>query len=134
MNNNNLSNTIPSFSLIHPTGNPFARNAALALAEAGYLREIITCLAYNPQTTSAQFLKTVFPPLHREFSRRTWVAPPGVKLHTYPTAELLRILLLRVGVHRLLHRNPQQFADWVYRLMDQKVAQGHLDSLTAVYA
>ncbi|MDB9313246.1 glycosyltransferase family 4 protein [Spirulina sp. CS-785/01] len=133
-NNITYNSTTPSIGLIHPTGNPFARNAALALAEMGYLKEIITCLAYNPQTKIAQTLQTFLPPLHQELTRRTWVAPDGVTLHTYPTPELLRIAALRLGVHRLLHRNPQHLADWVYRVIDQKVASSHLTPLTAVYA
>lgn len=47
----------PTLSLVHPTSNPFARNAALALADQGWLREIITTTAYHPQGRLAQGLK-----------------------------------------------------------------------------
>ncbi|MEC4805027.1 MAG: glycosyltransferase family 4 protein [Jaaginema sp. PMC 1079.18] len=125
-------------ALIHPTGNPFARNAAIAFSERGQLACIITTLAYNPQSPLSQILQTLpqslATPLQQEFNRRTWIVPPGVSLHTYPTREILRIALMRLGWSQRFGGNPQPLVDWVYRTLDAQVARNHLDNIAAVYA
>jgi alpha-maltose-1-phosphate synthase len=125
-------------SLIHPTGNPNVRNAAIALAELGVLREIITTVAYNPNGRLAKSLQH-FPakianPLTRELARRTWIAPPGVSLHPYPAREILRIVLMRLGIAQTLGFNPQTLVDGIYTALDRQVARRHLREITGVYA
>lgn len=125
-------------SLAHPTGNPNVRNAAVALAELGVLQEIVTTIAYNPHGSFAQFLQRFPPPLMapltRELARRTWVAPSGVRLHSYPTREILRIGLMRLGIASRLQLNPQSLVDWIYAALDREVARRHLRKLAGVYA
>lgn len=128
------ANNNKKITLIHPTGNPFARNAAIALADLGILEAIITTLAYNPQSRLANALQRLVTPLHREMSRRSWKVPPGVSLHTYPNREILRIALMRLGWSRRFGQNPQSLVDWMYADLDGKVARNHLDNLTGVYA
>jgi starch synthase len=121
-------------TLVHPTGNPFARNAAIALWEIGLLQEIITAIAYNPDVNLAHFLQKFFPAGDRELGRRTWVSPENGFLKTYPLEEIVRILLLRTGLNRPLGFNAQSLADWVYSSIDRRVARKHLTGLTGVYA
>ncbi|MEM9543426.1 MAG: glycosyltransferase family 4 protein [Cyanobacteria bacterium P01_E01_bin.42] len=121
-------------TLIHPTGNPFARNAAIALGEVGLLHEIITAIAYNPDNNFARLLKRFFPASDRELGRRTWIPPENRFLKTYPLEEIARILLLRTGLARRLGLNNQSLADWVYASIDRRVAKKHLTRLAGVYA
>ncbi len=126
----------PRLSLMHPTGNPFARQAAIALAEAGYLQAIVTAIAYQPQGWLPQVLRA-WPRTRRlegELQRRTWVAPPGIRQYTYPRRELLRLALLKSGLAQRLGLQPQGLADWVYAGLDRQVARRHLKGITAVYA
>lgn len=128
----------PCLSLIHPTSNPFARNAALALAEVGLLQEIITTTAYNPSGTLAHLLqslpKSIQTPITQELARRTWIAPPGATIQPHPWQETLRIALVKTKLSTTLGLGKQGPIDWVYTSLDNHVAQHHLNSLTAVYA
>lgn len=122
-------------SLIHPTGNPNVRNAAIALAELGVLQEIITAIAYNPDGKFANSLQQYLPvPIARELARRTWIAPPGVSLKLYPYREIQRIVLMRLGIAHKLRLNPQTLVDWVYVGLDRQVARRHLEGIAGVYA
>ncbi|MCW6038108.1 glycosyltransferase family 4 protein [Spirulina subsalsa FACHB-351] len=123
----------PRISLLHPTGNPFARQAAIALWEAHALQEVITCLNYAPSPQLDQLLQRFLKPLHQELERRRWL-PPTLPCTTYPQAELQRIALLRSQLYRPLNLNPQTLADRVYAVLDRKVAQNHLNNLNGVYA
>ena len=124
-------------SLIHPTGNPFARNAAIAFWEIDSLHEIITAIAYNPKAASPylnllpELLKK---PLTSELGRRTWIAPNGVNIRTYPWQEIIRIALSKTGLSRRLGFGAQGPVDWVYASIDRYVAQHHLKVIDAVYA
>ncbi|MEA5470459.1 glycosyltransferase family 4 protein [Spirulina sp. 06S082] len=126
--------TNPKITLIHPTGNPFARNAAIALWEIDMLQEIITSVAYNPDGNLARILQKFFPAGDRELRRRIWIPPQNRFLKTYPREEILRIALLRTGLNRSLGLNSQSLADWVYGSIDRRVARKHLKGLTGVYA
>lgn len=121
---------------MHPTGNPFARQAAIAFAEVGYLDSIITAIAYQPDSRLARILQRW--PLARrlegELQRRSWLAPSGVRQIAYPGRELLRLALLKSGLARALRLNPQHLADWVYAGLDRQVARRHLEGLSAIYA
>ncbi|MBP0019981.1 MAG: glycosyltransferase family 4 protein [Cyanobacteria bacterium SBLK] len=121
-------------TLIHPTGNPFARNAAIALGKIGLLHEIITAIAYNPDSHLARFLQKFFPAGDRELGRRTWIPLENGFFKTYPLEEIARILILRTGLNRRLGFNAQSLADWVYASIDRRVARKHLTGLAGVYA
>lgn len=124
--------------LTHPTGNPNVRNAAIALAELEMLQDIVTTIAYNPNSSRAQFLQRLPPeianPLARELARRTWVAPSGVSLYLHPIREILRISLMRLGIASRLQLNPQSLVDWIYTALDRDVARHHLQNVAGVYA
>jgi len=120
--------------LIHPTGNPFAHQAAQGLAELGVLAEIITGIAYNPHDPLAQRIQSLSPALGRELARRTWIPPQGIKIHHYPLREILRILLLKARIPQRLGYSPQGLTDWVYRSLDRTVAHRHLHRWGGVYA
>lgn len=128
----------PRISLIHPTGNPFARQAAIAFWEAGLLQEIVTTIAYNPDSTWSRYLdrlpKTLKERVASELGRRTWVAPPGVRMRTYPWPEVMRLALVKTGLNRVLRLSYQGLADWVYASLDRHVASHSLQGLDAVYA
>ncbi|HBQ98142.1 MULTISPECIES: glycosyltransferase family 4 protein [unclassified Roseofilum] len=125
-------------SLIHPTGNPNSREAALALAEGGFLHEIITTIAYNPNSSIADLLNrlpTNFKEkISQELSRRTWIPPEETTMHSYPGWEILRVALVRTGLPRRFGLNNQRLTDWIYTFIDRQVAQSHLDGLHAIYA
>ena len=114
-------------SLIHPTGNPFSREAALALAEAGLLHEIITTIAYDPASPRWRFLHRlptgIGNKLRSELGRRTWIPPVPIKTH--PWKEAIRIALMRTGLGRSLGFTHQNLADWIYASLDQHVAKNH---------
>ncbi|HEY9647162.1 MAG TPA: glycosyltransferase family 4 protein [Chroococcidiopsis sp.] len=130
-------------SLVHPTSNPFARNAAIALADAGLLHEVITTTAYDPQGRLAGLLKQVpggvGDRLHRNLARRAWAAPAGATMRSHPWREIIRVGLTQAGVsHRLSLVNPrlgyQGLIDWVYASLDRHVAACHLPDVDAIYA
>ena len=125
-------------SLVHPTSSPFSRNAAQALAEANLLNSIITTTAYSPQGTISQLLKRlpiyIARPIIKELERRTWIAPQGAVIKTYPAREALRIALVKTKLSNQLGLGKQGPVDWVYTSLDQQVAQHHLDGIDAIYA
>jgi alpha-maltose-1-phosphate synthase len=132
----------PAITLVHPTSNPFARNAALALAEQQWLQEIVTTTAYNPAGRLAQRLQglppRLFQSLTQELGRRTWVAPAGASLSSHPWKETLRVGLTKAGLLQKLGQklgwSQQSLVDWVYASLDHHVAQQHLAGLNAIYA
>ncbi|MBW4462396.1 MAG: glycosyltransferase family 4 protein [Nodosilinea sp. WJT8-NPBG4] len=125
-------------SLVHPTSNPNSRNAAIALAEANLLHEIVTTVAYNPKGQLAQAIKqlpnSIGLPLQRELERRTWVAPGKSALRTHLWREAIRVALVKSGVSAKVGLGQQGPIDWVYQSIDRHVARHHLSELDAVYA
>lgn len=125
-------------SLIHPTGNPFARNAAIAFWEIDSLYEIITTIAYNPEGVTSRYLKllpeAVRQQVNSELGRRTWIAPNGVSIRTHPWQEAIRVALARTSLSRRLGFGSQGPVDWVYAALDRHVAKHHLKGIDAVYA
>jgi glycosyltransferase involved in cell wall biosynthesis len=125
-------------SLIHPTGNPFSRNCAIALSEAGLLKEINTSIAFNPKGILSSSLtrlpQTLKERLTLELGRRTWVPPADVLMQTHPWREIMRLLLVKTGLYRRLGFTYQELVDWVYVALDRHVAKHHLQNLDAVYA
>ncbi len=126
----------PRLSLIHPTSNPNSRSAALALAEANWLTEIITSFAYHPQGKLSKILPKIpiASKLLSELQRRTWIPPQGVLLNSYPWEEIVRMALIRSRLGTYLGWNASGLIDWVYASIDRKVAQRHLQDVDAIYA
>ncbi len=125
-------------SLIHPTGNPNARNGAIALWEADLLHEVITTIAYNPKGSVSRYLnllpKRISDRVAFELGRRTWIAPSGVSMRTHPWREAMRLALVKTGLSNRLGFGPWGPFNWVYASLDRHVAKHHLQNLDAVYA
>ncbi|MBD1804152.1 glycosyltransferase family 4 protein [Microcoleus sp. FACHB-SPT15] len=128
----------PRISLIHPTGNPFSRQAAIAFAEVGLLQEVITTIAYDPEGSWSRALnllpKAIKNRVTQELERRTWVPPAGVQIQTYPQPEIIRLALVKTSLYRRLGFSYQGLADRVYASLDRHVASHHLQGLDAIYA
>ena len=128
----------PRISLIHPTGNPNSRNCAIALSEIGLLKEIITTLAYNPDSSFSPYLtllpKKIKDRVTQELGRRTWVPPPGTLMRTHPWQEVIRLILVKTGLYRRLGFSYQELVDHIYASLDRHVTEHHLQELDAVYA
>ncbi|MDF5735813.1 MULTISPECIES: glycosyltransferase family 4 protein [unclassified Nostoc] len=125
-------------ALIHPTGNPFARNAAISLGEAGLLQEVITTIAYNPEGSISQYFKLLPAQIRNritnELGRRTWISPNGVAMRSHPWGEVMRMTLVKTGLSRGFGFSSQGPIDWVYASLDRHVAKHHIQGLAAVYA
>ncbi|MGG6242664.1 glycosyltransferase family 4 protein [Nodosilinea sp. AN01ver1] len=129
---------IRRISLVHHTSNPFARNAAIAIAEADLLHEVITTIAYNPKGRLAQAIQllpsSIERSLSRELERRTWVAPEHAVLRTHAWKEALRVSLVKSGLSAHLGLGKHGPIDWVYTSLDHHVAKHHLDHVDVIYA
>ncbi|MBC6479978.1 MAG: glycosyltransferase family 4 protein [Hormoscilla sp. GM7CHS1pb] len=125
-------------SLVHPTGNPNSREAALALGEAGLLHEVITTIAYDPASPRWQYFNqlpgVIRERVRSELGRRTWIAPLGAQMRSHPWKELMRVALVKTGLPRRLGFSNQRLTDWIYRSVDRLVANSHLEGLDAIYA
>lgn len=125
-------------SLVHPTSNPNSRNAAIALAEANLLHEVITAVAYNPKGKLARAIQklpnSIGLPLSQELERRTWVAPGSSAIRTHSWREALRVSLAKSGVSAKVGLGQQGPINWVYKSLDRHVSRCHLDKLDAIYA
>lgn len=125
-------------SLVHTTGNPNSRNAALALAEVGLLSEVITTFGYSQDSEISQLIRrlpnAVYQHLESELSRRTWIAPPGVKLQTHPWQEIVRVILLKTPLGRHLGLTYKTLIQWLCVSLDHHVAKQHLTELDAIYS
>lgn len=127
----------PRISLVHPTGHPFSRNAALAFWEAGLLHEIITTIAYDPKGAWWRYLdllpQQISNRIAHELGRRTWISPNG-SLQTCPWREAMRVGLVQTGLSRRLGFGYLGPVNWVYTSLDHHVAKHHLAGLDAIYA
>jgi glycosyltransferase involved in cell wall biosynthesis len=125
-------------SLIHPTGNPNSLEAAIAFCEAHLLYEIITTIAFDPNSAMFHYLnllpKNISKHITDELGRRTWVTPNRVPIRTHSWREIIRILLIKTGLSECLRLRQQQLVDWIYASIDSHVAKHHLQGLSAVYA
>ncbi|HAA29495.1 MAG TPA: glycosyl transferase family 1, partial [Cyanobacteria bacterium UBA8553] len=130
--------TYPRISLIHPTGNPNSRQAAIALWEANFLQEIITTIAYDPEGSWSHYLNllpnNIRNRITQELERRTWIPPTGVLIRTHPWYESMRMALVKTGLSRRLGLSYQRLIDLVYASLDRHVASHHLQGLNAIYA
>jgi glycosyltransferase involved in cell wall biosynthesis len=128
----------PRISLIHPTGNPFSRQAAIAFSEVGLLQEIITTIAYEPESSLSRYLNLLPQPIRnsviQELGRRTWIPPKDVRMRIHPWQEAMRLLLVKTSLYRRLNFSYQGLVDWVYASLDHHVASHHLQNIDAIYA
>lgn len=132
---------MPKIVLIHPTSNPFARNAALAISELGMLSAVVTTFAYNSSSLDnylGRAIKNLLPTLEQELGRRTWVAPSGSTIHQYPWQEILRMFFAKTGLGGDLGIADKDLTDWMIASFDRHVAKHHLQknrqNISAIYA
>ena len=125
-------------SLVHTTGSPFSHNAALALAEAELLYEVITTIAYNPKTSVSRYLnflpKVIKNRIITELKRRIWYVPDGVSMQLHVWQELIRISLTATGLSRRLGLGSMGPINWVCISLDRHIAQHHLKGINAIYS
>ena len=120
--------------LSHPTGNANVAAVAAALDDEQLLAAYFTCVHWK---ADAAWAKLVPVGLRQTLERRARVRIPSEKIHTRPTRELMRNLLLRSGKKRLTAGENQPFSiDAVYRDLDRHVARrlGDFPAARAVYA
>jgi len=118
--------------LAHPTGNANFRASARAFHNAGLLKELDSCLCWNPQTPLAQFLPAS---IAAQLARRSFSDVPLSLQHSHPWREVLRLLGPSLpGLSR--HENGPLSIDAIYRSFDRHVAARipRLKGLHAVYA
>ncbi len=106
----------------HPLSTPFTREAALALAEAGLLAELRTCLHWTPGNRAERFLPAG---LTREMGRRSY--PPAVRasVRTAPWREAGRLLARRLPVLDWFarHEAGPWSMDAVFHALDRETAR-----------
>ncbi len=132
---------MPKITLIHPTSNPFARNAALAISEVNMLKAIATTFVYSSDNFDSylgRLIKSLLPKLvskiDQEFGRRAWVAPNDCQVYDYPWQEILRIFLVKMGLNKKLGITDKDLVDWMVVGFDRHVAKHHLKDINAIYA
>jgi glycosyltransferase involved in cell wall biosynthesis len=125
-------------SLVHPTGNRSAIQAALAFSEAGILHEIITTLVYSPKSSLSKIVKklpvSVATHVEQELGRRSWTPLENPPTCLHPWREILRLTLIKSGLNRKFGIRDHQLADWLYASLDHHVAQYHLEDIDGIYA
>jgi len=132
---------VTKINLIHPTGNPNARNAALAISDLGMLNTIATTFIYNPDILDnhigrslKRYLPEITSRLEKELSRRTWITPEGSKIYDYPWQEIFRIFLVKTKLSQKLGIKDKDLVDWMVASFDRHVAKHHLKNIDALYA
>ena len=119
--------------LSHPTHNANVRQAAVALAEAGLLREFWTCVAWNPASAVNRFIPAR---LREQLSRRALPKLLRDQVRLFPMRELTRHLCAGTGLSWLArHENGILSVDAVYRSLDRRVAREvrRMEGLSSVY-
>ena len=106
----------------HPLSTPFTREAALALAEAGSLMEVETCLHWIPGNAWERFLPGS---VARELGRRSYPEAVRSKLRTRPWREVGRLLAGRLpGLRGLTrHETGPCSVDAVFHDLDRVTAR-----------
>ncbi|WP_448562192.1 glycosyltransferase family 4 protein [Trichothermofontia sp.] len=125
-------------TLLQAISNSCSLNAAIALSEAGWLHEVVTTLAYDPQGRIARCLDQlpawIGQPIAKELGRRTWSVPGSGKIRSHIFPEALRVLICRSGLHHALRLNAQALVDRVFFNLDLHASRYHLNDIDAVYA
>ena len=106
----------------HPLSTPFTREAALALADAGLLAELRTCLHWTPGNGAERFLPAG---LARELGRRSYPAAVRARVHTAPWREAGRLLARRVPAlgAMIRHETGPWSMDAVFHALDRATAR-----------
>ncbi len=107
----------PRWILGHPTGNMNVRQNALALAEAGMLKEFWTCLNFD---VSKSPWKSLPAGLKQKVGRRSFSLPSEVEIKTSPWQELGRHLVAALGIRSEV--GSLFSVDGVYRALDRRIA------------
>jgi len=118
--------------LAHPTGNANVRAAARAFHSVGLLKELHSCLCWDPHSPLISFLP---PSVAVQLARRSFSDVPLPLQHSHPWRELLRLLGPRLAALRRHESGPLSI-DAIYRSCDRHVAARipRLQGLQAVYA
>ncbi len=117
----------------HPTGNANVRQAAIALAEAGLMREFWTCLNWNPRAWYSHLAPVG---MRKQFARRACDPALLPYLHTLPLREVIRLFAPKLGLGRITqHESPYLSVDAIYHHLDRSVARrlSRIPDLSAVY-
>lgn len=120
--------------LSHPTANQNVRQAALALVEAGLLKEFWTGLNWDVGGVLDRFLPAT---ARKELGRRSFPDQLKPFLNTYPWREAGRLLSTQLGLSWLTRGETGLFSvDAVYFSLDRRVARRLIDNqqIAAVYA
>jgi glycosyltransferase involved in cell wall biosynthesis len=120
--------------LSHPTANQNVRQAALALAEAGLLKEFWTGLNWELGGVLDRSLPAT---ARKELGRRSFPDQLKPFLKTYPWREAGRLLSTQLGLSWLTRGETGIFSvDAVYFSLDRRVARRLIDNqqIAAVYA
>lgn len=120
----------------HPTGNQNVRSVVEALQKEHILQQFYTSVAVFEGDLYDRLANIK---LFADFRKRRF--SPKLKFQTkkYPQKELIRMLALKVGFHKLItHEKGKYSIDEVYRFLDKKVAQNILSyqnpSMKSIYA
>lgn len=122
--------------LSHPHGNANVRQAALAFAQAGRLRQFWTGVAWNPNSALARMLPRR---VLRQLERRSLPEPVRPYLHLHPWREAARLASIELGWTSLTREGRLLSSGACHESLDRRVAQA-LDALArreasgAVYA
>jgi len=109
-----------SVLLLHPTGNAFVRQAALALHQAGMLAAFHTTIAWRPGSVLDRFVPGR---VRTELARRSYSGIPAELIHTHPWNEMMRLIAQRREWHRLIRHETGRFSmDAVCAALDRAVA------------
>ena len=108
--------------MTQPLANANARQAALAIEDAGLLSELWTCLHWTPGSPVDRLMPAV---LARELGRRAWPEAVRRRVHTVPVREAARLLASRVPGARWLTRHEAGCCsvDAVFQALDRAAAQ-----------
>jgi len=124
-----------SLILSHPTGNQNVRQAAVAFAEAGLLKEFWTCFHWRETSFARRFLTTK---ARVELSRRSFPAEIRPYVRTYPWIEAGRQVAGRLRLKTLIASETGRLSlDAVYRDLDKRVSRRVYrigNEIDAVYA
>jgi len=124
----------PQILHAHPSGNVNFRAAARAFHSVGWLRELHSCICWDPKSSLAQRLP---PQIAFQLARRSFTDIPLHLQRSYSWREIGRLLSADLPLPWLRRHGHGPFSiDAVYRSFDRHVSARlqALEGLTAVYA
>ena len=120
--------------LAHPTGNTNFRAAARAIHSQGMLRELDSCICWNPNVPLARFVPKS---IRNQLARRAFTDVPLFLQRGHPLREVLRLSSSKYYVDWLhQHEKGLLSLDAIYRSFDRHVANrlSSVNCLSGVYA